>query len=83
MGDCEACPYEQQCERDWTNKSWGSSVNGRKPLVCIPLILILSPKCASERISGQSVIVREVPLPPPSVSSNCSRAETAGWCQFS
>ena len=45
----------------------------------VPLILILSPRWASERISVQSPIVREVPPPPPSVSSRCSRARMAGW----
>ena len=49
----------------------------------IPLMLILSPRCASDRISAQFVMVRDVPPPPPSVSSCFSRAETAGWCQFS
>jgi len=45
----------------------------------VPFTLMLSPRWASERISAQSTIVREVPPPPVSVSSCFSRMETAGW----
>lgn len=44
----------------------------------IPLMLILSPRWASVRISAQSEIIREVPPPPLDVSSCFSREETAG-----
>ena len=45
----------------------------------VPLMLMLSPRWASERMSAQSLIVREVPPPPEEVASCVSRAETAGW----
>lgn len=44
----------------------------------VPLILMLSPRWASVRISSQSEMVREVPPPPDEVSSWDSRAVTAG-----
>jgi len=43
----------------------------------IPFIHILSPKCASPRMSPASPIVNEVPFPPPSVLSSDSSAVTA------
>ena len=42
-------------------------------------MLMLSPKCASVRISAQSEIVSEVPPPPAAVSSCFSRRVTAGY----
>lgn len=44
----------------------------------VPLMLMLSPRWASVRMEAQSPIVREVPLPPPGVSSRCERERTAG-----
>ena len=44
----------------------------------VPLMLMLSPKWASVRISAQSEIVSEVPPPPAAVSSCFSRRVTAG-----
>lgn len=43
----------------------------------IPLTLMLSPKCASERISSQSEMVSDVPPPPLNEVSRGSRAVTA------
>ena len=43
----------------------------------VPLMEMLSPRCASERMLLLQVIVREVPPPPPDVSSWGSRAVTA------
>ncbi len=45
----------------------------------VPLMLILSPRWASVRISAQSPMVREVPPPPAEESSCFSRVVTAGW----
>lgn len=45
----------------------------------VPLMLMLSPKWASVRISAQSEIVIEVPPPPAAVSSCFSRRVTAGY----
>lgn len=44
-----------------------------------PLMLMLSPKWASVRISAQSEMVSEVPPPPAAVSSCFSRRVTAGF----
>lgn len=45
----------------------GNSVTVRH----VPLIHMLSPSFASLRIEEASEMIREVPLPPDSVSSNC------------
>ena len=44
----------------------------------VPLILMLSPRWASVRMEAQEPIVREVPPPPPWVSSRWERERTAG-----
>lgn len=44
-------------------------------------MLIESPRCASSRISEQSEMVRDVPLPPDEDSSRFTRTVTAGWRQ--
>ena len=45
----------------------------------VPLMLMLSPRCASVRIEAQEEMVREVPLPPLEESSCWMSWETAGW----
>lgn len=44
----------------------------------VPLMLMLSPRCASVRMEAQSEMVREVPLPPAEEESRGWRAVTAG-----
>lgn len=48
----------------------------------VPLTDMLSPKCASPRISPQSEIVRDVPPPPLEVSSLGSSADTTADVSF-
>lgn len=43
----------------------------------LPFTLMLSPKCASVRISSQSAMVNDVPPPPPDEMSRGSREVTA------
>lgn len=47
-------------------------------IIYLPFTLMLSPRCASVRISAQSEIVREVPPPPLALVSRGSRDVTAG-----
>jgi hypothetical protein len=49
----------------------------------VPLTLMLSPKCASPKISSQSEIVNDVPPPPDAVLSSASSAATASHDQLS
>jgi hypothetical protein len=50
-------------------------------MIGIPLTLMLSPRCASPRMSSQPEIVNDVPPPPEAVLSSSSRAATASHNQ--
>ena len=61
---------------------FSSSSSGVKAVIVrqVPFTEMESPREASERISGQDVMVSEVPWPPVAVDAWGGRRETTGFC---